>query len=95
MKGNGRWRARRFQRLGYDEHATRIIMLYNEICVPAGFWPVDAYSEQLQQALSTFDWQLAEYREMFLEAVEEKRGGESGYTTPRGAKLIRIVWNNY
>jgi hypothetical protein len=40
---------------------------------------------------------LPEYREMFWEAVEEKRISEEGcpYITPRGAKLIRILARNY
>jgi hypothetical protein len=104
MKSNGRWRARQLRRLGYSESSVPVIMLYNEICVPQGFWPVNAYSEKLQLALLKFDYDLAEYRKMFFRAVEERRISEAciagaargcPYITPRGAKLIRILWNNY
>jgi hypothetical protein len=103
MRGNGRWRARELRRLGYSDTSVPVIVLYNEICVPQGFWPVNAYSEELQSALLTFDYDLAEYRQMFLEAIEERRiseacvagAGGRPYITPRGAKLIRILWNNY
>jgi len=78
-------------------------MLYNEICVPHGFWPVTAFSQELEIALldrsacSVFTAQedLDEYREMFVDAVKERQAGGSSYNTPRGAKLIRVLWNNY
>ena len=51
MKGNGRWRARQLRRLGYSESSVLVIMLYNEICVPEGFWAVNAFSDALEAAL--------------------------------------------
>jgi hypothetical protein len=98
MSGNGRWRARELRRLGYSQGSVPVIMLYNEICVPNGFWPVNAFSEPLEAALVDVfvpEDGLGEYEAMFREAVSEYAAGGSSYNTPRGAKLIRILWNNY
>lgn len=103
MKSNGRWRARQLRKVGYSESTLPIIMLYNEICVPHGFWSITAFSYELEKMLLdhcsssqfTPEEDLKEYRSMFLDAVNERYGGGSSYNTPRGAKLIRILWNNY
>ena len=98
MKGNGRWRARQLRRLGYSESSVPVIMLYTEICVPERFWPVNAFSDALQAALVDVfapECGLSEFEEMFRVAVSEYRAGGSSYNTPRGAKLIRVLWNNY
>jgi hypothetical protein len=42
---------RQLRGLGYSESSIPVIMLYNEICVPHGFWPVSAFSQKLEIAL--------------------------------------------
>ena len=92
-----------FAGFGYSESSVPVIMLYNKVCVPHGFWPVTAFSQNLEIALldrascSVFtpEQDLDEYREMFLDAVKERQAGGSSYNTPRGAKLIRILYENY
>jgi hypothetical protein len=97
----GRWRDFHLARSGYSEDALVVIRLYNEICVPHGFLPVNTFSEALHDALELFaegglhEAELNVFRSMFEEAVELRDAGERTYNTPRGAKLLRILWHNY
>jgi hypothetical protein len=105
----GRWRDFQLTRCGYSEAGLAVIRLYNETCVPHGFLPVDSFSEALHEALEIFTGEIFRgqpseglseeylnlFREMFVEAVELRNAGERTYNTPRGAKLLRILWNNY
>ena len=88
-------------RCGYSEDGLKVIRLYNEMCVPRGFMPVNAYSPELNDALEIFvdpgldDDDLDHFRAMFDEAIDLRDGGDRSYNSPRGAKLIRILWGNY
>ena len=83
-------------RRDYSTEELEIIDLYNQICVPRGWRPVDAYSEQLQTALETFsDSGFEDSRTMFESAANERDSGEIAYNTRLGNKLIRILWNSY
>ena len=96
----GRWRNLQLARSGYSEDGLKVIRLYNEICAPQGFLPVNTFSESLHDALELFteggldEEGLRLFREMFEEAVELREAGEA-YNTRRGAKLLRILWSNY
>jgi hypothetical protein len=97
-----RWRNYQLARSGYSEPGLVVIRLYNETCAPHGFLPVDNFSEALHEALEIFteahqfdEETLRVFRLMFTEAVELRNAGERIYNTPRGAKLLRILWNNY
>jgi DNA-binding IscR family transcriptional regulator len=80
----------------YLDDELQKIDAYNVICVPRGWFPVDAYSEELQEALSLFEHlESDEWRTVLTEAVDQRDAGDKGYNTPRGAKLIRICWNHY
>jgi hypothetical protein len=98
-----RWRDRQLSQ-HYSPGALAVIQLYNEICAPHGFFPVNSYSPALAEALDDVFLDLhggcsvddlEEFRSMFLEAVRERNAGDHIYNNPRGAKLIRILWNNY
>jgi hypothetical protein len=97
----GLWRDRQLTRCGYSQEGLAVIRLYNEVCVPHGFFPVGAFSEALHEALELFterelneeDWRI--FRSMFDKAVELRNAGERSYNNPRGAKLLRILWSNY
>ncbi len=96
-----RWRDFRLARSGYSEAGLAVIRLYNEVCAPHGFLPVNTFSEALHEALELFaegglgEEHLNLFRSMFHEAIELRNAGDRGYNTPRGAKLLRILWNNY
>jgi len=97
-----RWRDYQLARSGYSEAGLAVIRLYNETCVPHGFLPVDNFSEALHEALKIFteahqfdDDTLHEFRLIFAEAVALRNAGERTYNSPRGAKLLRILWNYY
>jgi hypothetical protein len=97
----GRWRDFKLARSGYyTAEGLRVIALYNAICTPHGFLRVDGFSESLHDALEVFTEgglnaeMMDIFRAMFEEAVELRESGEN-YKTPKGAKLIRILWNNY
>jgi hypothetical protein len=80
----------------YLDEELQKIDAYNMICVPRGWLPVNAYSEGLQKGLCLFaDLKSDEWRTLLIEAANERDAGDSGYNTPRGAKLVRICWNNY
>jgi hypothetical protein len=97
----GRWRNFPLARCGYSAEALAVIRLYNEVCVPHGFFPVTTFSDPLDEALELFTEggldkeALSTFGAMFVEAVEQRHAGERTYNTPRGAKLLRILWNNY
>jgi len=97
-----RWRDYQLARSGYSEAGLAVIRMYNEMCVPHGFLSVNSFSEALHEALEIFtdahrfdEETLRIFRLMFTEAVELRNAGERIYNTPRGAKLLRILWNNY
>jgi hypothetical protein len=72
-----------------------VIDLYNEICVPQGWRPVNKFSQALQEALETLvDKNLEDFKRMFETAVEEREDGDDVYNRRLGNKLIRILWNN-
>lgn len=83
-------------RLDYSESELEIIDVYNHICVPNEWRPVNKYSEQLRAALERLGQfnGLQEFREMFETAVNEKYMGDSQYNKRLGNKLIRILWSN-
>ena len=57
---------------------------------------VNADSEELHYALSVLEHlEGDEWRTLLIEAADERDAGDKSYNTPRGAKLIRICWNNY
>jgi hypothetical protein len=98
----GRWRDFRLTRSGYSEHGLVVIRLYNDVCVPHGFMPVNSFSEALHDALELFvedgldeAEELNVFRSMSEEAVALRDSGDRIYNTPRGAKLLRILWSNY
>jgi hypothetical protein len=97
----GRWRDLKLARSGYSDDGLKVIRLYNSLCVPHGFLPVDRYSQELDDALELFvaggldDDELNYIHAIFDEAIDLRRGGDHSYNTPRGAKLIRILWSNY
>jgi hypothetical protein len=88
---SGEWRS------AYGEDELQIIDLYNGICVPRGWLPVNRYSAKLVEALEKLaeGCDLDDFEQMFYAAAEERERGDEHYTTPRGNKLIRILWNNY
>ena len=72
------------------------IDLYNEICVPRGWFPVNAHTEDLQDALAECEYlDPDEWRVLLIEAADQRDAGYHSYKTPRGAKLIRICWENW
>jgi len=97
----GRWRNHQLDRCGYSKDGLAVIRIYNEVCAPHGFYPVETFSKALHDTLDHFsegglgEEELNLFRSMFEEAVELHSTGESIYNTPLGAKLIRILWNNY
>lgn len=92
---------RQLTRGGDAQTGLAVIRLYSEGCVPHGFFPAEAFSEALHEALELFteggldDEDLNQIRSMFDEAVELRNAGERIYNNPRGAKLLRILWSNY
>jgi hypothetical protein len=84
-------------RSSYLDSELEIIDLYNEICVPHGWRPVNKDSEQLAGALEKLGESndLETFQEMFETAVAERNEGDSPYNKRLGNKLIRILWNNY
>lgn len=84
-------------RCGYSEEHLQTIDLYNQICVPHGWWPVDRFSAELQDALEviTAGSDAEEITEMLTAAVRERNSGDPDYNKPKGNKLIRILWSNY
>jgi hypothetical protein len=83
---SGEWR------YSYSEDELQIIDLYNTICAPHGWRPVNKYSEQLREALeiaSNFD--VEDLRAIYEAAVEERKNGDHEYNTRLGNKLIRIL----
>lgn len=83
-------------RLNYSSDELQIIDLYNRICVPRGWRPINDYSSELCDALETFsDHEIADFEQMFETAANERDAGDRTYNTTRGNKLIRIVWSNY
>jgi hypothetical protein len=80
----------------YLENELKKIDAYNTICVPHGWLPVNTYSARLQDALSKVeDIEDDDWRCVLIEAVELRDEGDAEYNRPRGAKLIRICWNNW
>jgi len=83
-------------RSNYSSEELKIIDLYNQICLPRGWRPVNAYSGKLQEALETFcHSDASEFRKMFESAADDRDAGEKIYNNRLGNKLIRILWNNY
>jgi hypothetical protein len=83
-------------RSNYSIEELEIIDLYNQICVPHGWRPVNAYSQQLQEALETFcDSSIEDFRTMFQSAADEREAGDKTFNNRLGNKLIRILWSNY
>jgi hypothetical protein len=84
------------RRCNYSEEELEIIDLYNQICVPRGQRSVNAYSEELQNALETFcDSSLEDLQGMFEAAANERDAGDKAYNRRPGNKLIRILWGTY
>jgi hypothetical protein len=80
----------------YSDDELKVIDLYHEICVPRGWRPIDDDSPELHDALDTFqdddaDW----FRKAFNAAADQRDAGEEPFNTPKGNKLIRILWANY
>jgi hypothetical protein len=79
----------------YTPEALEIIDAYNARLVPRGWRSVNRDSPELADALDTFGFLTgAELIETLDEAADERDRGEF-YDTPRGNKLIRILWANY
>jgi hypothetical protein len=80
----------------YSNDGLEKIDLYNQICVPRGWFPVNAHTEDLQDALAECEYlDPDEWRLLLIEAADQREAGDQSYNTPRGAKLIRICWNNW
>jgi hypothetical protein len=83
-------------RSNYSSDELRIIDLYNQICVPRGWRPINEYSHKLCDALETFsDREIKDFEQMFRNAADERHAGDRTYNRRRGNKLIRILWSNY
>jgi hypothetical protein len=85
------WRAE------YTPEALEVIDDYNARLVPRGWRPVNRYSQALADALDVDVFGFlprADFIEMLDEAADQRDSGEF-YGTPRGNKLIRILWTNY
>jgi hypothetical protein len=80
------------------------IDLYNQICGPRGWLAVNKYSTELHAALRDFidlsnaatqtTMAAGDWRDLFEEAADERDTGKPAYNTPKGNKLIRILWEN-
>jgi len=80
----------------FSDKQLKIVDLYNGVCVPRGWRPVNTYSEELQNALEKFcDTDIENFKHMFETAADERDAGDSVYNTGLGNKLIRILWQNY
>jgi hypothetical protein len=84
----------------FSEWELSVIDQYNSICVPRGWRPVNADSEELHTALDTFqDHTIDWFKKAFSEADEDRELAASkagiSYNSPRGNKLLRILWANY
>ena len=76
----------------YSARELEIIDLYHLICVRRGWWPVNADSSELHDALSMFEKITHDFKRMFQKAADE-RDALTNYTSPRGNKLLRILLN--
>jgi hypothetical protein len=76
----------------YSARELEIIDLYHSICVPRGWWPLNADSLELHDALSMFEKITHDFKRMFQKAADERDAG-TNYTSPRGNKLLRILLN--
>ncbi|HWY50681.1 MAG TPA: hypothetical protein VNW72_04285 [Chthoniobacterales bacterium] len=81
----------------YSEGELEAIGLYNEICVPRGWRPVNTYSAQLHDAMEIWVGytDVSELRKMFEQAADDRDNGVETYNARLGNKMIRIFWSNY
>lgn len=80
----------------YSEDELAVIDQYHATCGDRGWLRINANSQELHDALDTFqDRDLDDFKQMFEEAANYRDAGEAGYNCPRGNKLIRILWANY
>jgi hypothetical protein len=82
----------------YSAEELEAIDLYNEICTPRGWRKVNAYSEQLHQAMETFlsgPGAITDLQTLFKTAADERDAGAITYNTKLGNKMLRIFWENY
>lgn len=80
----------------YSKIELKIIDLYHVVCVPRGWRPVNKDSQELHEAIDTFqDHDVEWFRKVFNEAAGLRDAGEQDFTAPKGNKLLRILWANY